>query len=122
MDTRPDRRLDAGEMGAETDDQRLDADELDAGELDASDGLSAFRSRFHFPRAGNGSEAVYLVGHSLGLQPIAAREYVERELDDWRSLGVEGHFKGENPWMPYHEALADPLARLAGALPGKSSP
>ena len=98
MDTRPD--------------QRMDADELDAG-----DGLSAFRSRFHFPMAGNGEEAVYLVGHSLGLQPIAVRDYVDRELDDWRNLGVEGHFKGENPWMPYHEALANPLARLAGALP-----
>ena len=119
MDTRPDRRLDAGEMGAEADDQRLDAVELDAVELDARDGLSAFRSRFHFPQAENGSEAVYLVGHSLGLQPVTAREYVERELDDWRSLGVEGHFKGENPWMPYHEVLADPLARLAGALPGE---
>ena len=88
-------------------------------ELDARDDLSAFRPRFHFPGTENGAETVYLVGHSLGLQPKSARDYVDRELDDWRRLGVEGHFEGENPWMPYHEALAGPLARLAGALPGE---
>ena len=97
----------------------MNATETDAAELDAADELSAFRSRFHFPRTENGGDAVYLVGHSLGLQPITARDYVDRELEDWRRLGVEGHFEGENPWMPYHEALTDPLARLAGALPGE---
>jgi len=90
---------------------------MDAAAKDAGDELSVFRSRFHFPRTENGGDAVYLVGHSLGLQPVAAPDYVERELEDWRSLGVEGHFEGENPWMSYHEALTDPLARLAGALP-----
>ncbi len=97
----------------------MNASETDAAELDAADELSAFRSRFHFPRTETGGDAVYLVGHSLGLQPVAARDYVDRELEDWRRLGVEGHFEGENPWMAYHEALTDPLARLAGALPGE---
>ena len=97
----------------------VNATETDAAELDAADELSAFRSRFHFPRTENGGDEVYLVGHSLGLQPVAARDYVDRELEDWRRLGVEGHFEGENPWMSYHEALTDPLARLAGALPGE---
>ena len=32
-------------------------------------------------------------------------------------LGVEGHFHAQNPWMPYHEMLAAPTARLVGALP-----
>ena len=100
-------------MHAVTDPRRSPA------ELDARDELSAFRSRFHVPRTESGAETVYLVGHSLGLQPKSARDYVDRELDDWRRLGVEGHFEGENPWMPYHEALAGPLARLAGALPGE---
>lgn len=92
---------------------------VSAAELDAQDDLSAFRSRFHFPRASNGADTVYLVGHSLGLQTVAARDYVDRELEDWRRLGVEGHFEGDNPWMPYHEACTGPLARLAGALPGE---
>lgn len=124
MDTQTDPRTDADEMDAHRD-RRMDADEIyagqrmDADEMDAGDGLAAFRSRFHIPRNGNGAEAVYLVGHSLGLQPTAARDCVERELDDWQNLAVEGHFKGENPWMPYHEALADSLVRLAGARSGE---
>ena len=92
---------------------------MNAAELDTRDDLSPFRSRFHVPRTENGADTVYLVGHSLGLQPKSVRDYVDRELEDWRRLGVEGHFEGDNPWMPYHEALAGPLARLAGALPGE---
>ena len=92
---------------------------MNAAEMDTRDELSPFRSRFHVPRTENGADTVYLVGHSLGLQPKSARDYVDRELEDWRRLGVEGHFEGDNPWMPYHEVLAGPLARLAGALPGE---
>ncbi len=97
-------------------DDRLDFS-MSASDMDAGDELSPIRSRFHFPRTEKGADSVYLVGHSLGLQPKAARDYVDRELEAWRRLGVEGHFEGDNPWMPYHEALAEPLARLAGALP-----
>ncbi len=100
------------------DDAALDL-RMNAAEMDTRDELSPFRSRFHVPRTENGADTVYLVGHSLGLQPKSARDYVDRELEDWRRLGVEGHFEGDNPWMPYHEALAEPLARLAGALPGE---
>jgi kynureninase len=60
---------------------------------------------------------VYLCGHSLGLQPTAARALVEQELDDWARLGVEGHFHGKTPWYSYHETLRDAGARLVGALP-----
>lgn len=107
MDARPDYRMSGPDY------------RMSAALLDARDELADFRSRFHFPRAENGADAVYLVGHSLGLQPVAARDYVDRELEDWRRLGVEGHFEGDNPWMPYHEAFTGPLARLAGALPGE---
>ncbi|MCY3773423.1 MAG: kynureninase [Gemmatimonadetes bacterium] len=99
-------------------DDRLDF-RMSAADMDAGDELSSFRPRFHFPRTEYGADTVYLVGHSLGLQPKAARDYVDRELEAWRRLGVEGHFEGDNPWMPYHEALTEPLARLAGALPGE---
>ena len=99
-------------------DDRLDF-RMSAADMDGGDELSSFRPRFHFPRTEYGADTVYLVGHSLGLQPKAARDYVDRELEAWRRLGVEGHFEGDNPWMPYHEALTEPLARLAGALPGE---
>jgi kynureninase len=83
----------------------------------ARDPLLAFRERFHIPKMANGSDCIYLCGHSLGLQPKSAREYVEQELEDWARLGVEAHFQARNPWMPYHEILSAPISRLVGALP-----
>ena len=63
---------------------------------------------------------LYFAGHSLGLQPRKARDYVLQELDDWARLGVEGHFAAHNPWVPYHELLTASTARLVGALPARS--
>jgi kynureninase len=62
---------------------------------------------------------VYLSGHSLGLQPKAAAQFVEEELADWRRLGVLGHHAAGRPWIDYHEALSAPLAELVGAAPGE---
>jgi len=87
--------------------------------MSARDPLAEYRDRFHIPPAPGGGDSVYLCGHSLGLQPKSVRSYVEQELQDWESLGVEGHFHGRNPWMPYHEILAESTARLVGALPGE---
>jgi kynureninase len=86
-------------------------------EMTSRDPLAHYRDRFHIPKAPDGADCVYLCGHSLGLQPKTARAYIERELNDWAKLGVEGHFHAQNPWMPYHELLAAPNARLVGALP-----
>ena len=59
----------------------------------------------------------YLAGNSLGLQPLAARDAVNDELDEWARLGIDGFFTGRRPWLTYHERLQEPLTRLAGALP-----
>jgi kynureninase len=56
-----------------------------------------------------------MCGNSLGLQPKDVRDYIEQELNDWEALGVEGHFQAKNPWMPYHEFLTEPIARIVGA-------
>jgi kynureninase len=85
-----------------------------AAELDARDPLAAMRDRFHVPPHGE-AECVYLCGNSLGLQPKTAARYLEEELEDWRRLAVEGHFRGRRPWKDYHERFAAPLAALAGA-------
>jgi kynureninase len=82
----------------------------------ARDPLADYRNRFHIPKAPDGADSVYLCGHSLGLQPKTVRSYVERELEDWARLGVEGHFHAQNPWMPYHELLTSSTARLVGGL------
>src|ERR1700678_2092855 len=87
--------------------------------MTAADPLAAYRDRFHIPKTSAGSDCVYLCGHSLGLQPKSARAYIEQELQDWERLGVEGHFHAKSPWMPYHEILAAPTARVVGALPNE---
>ena len=84
--------------------------------LDAADPLHGFRSRFHIPRH-DGHEQAYFCGNSLGLQPTGVRAALMQELDDWAALGVEAHFHGKHPWMPYHETVRDGLARVVGARP-----
>ena len=85
--------------------------------LDRDDPLGRFRDEFHIPKSDNGDEEIYFVGNSLGLLPKRTPKYVEEELEKWRRLAVKAHFTGENPWMPYHELLAEPMARLVGATP-----
>jgi kynureninase len=83
--------------------------------MDERDPQREFRSRFLFPKSADGSDCIYLCGHSLGLQPRTAAAYVEQELKDWAELGVEGHFRARNPWMPYHRLLTEQTAELVGA-------
>ena len=90
-----------------------------AQDLDHQDSLSSFRSKFHIPRTSDGKDSIYLCGNSLGLMPISTRDYINQELDDWKNLGVEGHFHAKHPWMPYHEFLSEKMARIVGALPSE---
>ncbi|OWY18936.1 kynureninase [Sphingobacteriales bacterium UPWRP_1] len=85
--------------------------------LDAADELKAFRSLFFIPTDDKGKEVIYLCGNSLGLQPKTTAQYVQQELDDWKTLGVEGHFHARHAWYGYHHFLTDAMARLVGALP-----
>ena len=86
--------------------------------LDGRDPLQGFRDRFLIPRH-DGDEQAYFCGNSLGLQPRAVRDALLQELDDWAALGVEAHFRGRHPWMPYHAELRDGLAMLVGAQPSE---
>src|SRR5947209_3108179 len=95
----------------------MDVSEDYARQLDTTDPLAQFRDEFLIPPAPDGKPSVYLCGHSLGLQPRTARDFVNQELDDWAKLGVEGHFRGDSPWYGYHELLRDGGARLVGAEP-----
>jgi kynureninase len=84
-------------------------------ELDNQDELSKFRSRFHFPETTDGALPIYFTGNSLGLMPKKAREYVDQELEDWARFAVDGHMHARHPWLPYHELLTEPMARVVGA-------
>lgn len=85
--------------------------------MDASDPLAQFRQKFFIPPAKDGTESIYLCGHSLGLQPKSAESYVQQVLQDWAQLGVAGHFQAKNPWTAYQRLLTERIATLAGAEP-----
>ena len=82
--------------------------------LDEDDKLKHFREKFHFPYYVD--DIIYLNGNSLGLQPKDTEKYVLKELKDWKKYGVEGHFESETPWLPYHEFLSKPIAKIVGAM------
>ena len=83
--------------------------------LDQTDPLRNWRAHFAMPVGKDGSEVVYLSGHSLGLAPRTARAHVLAELEDWERLGVRGHEYGRRAWIGYAERLSEPLSLLAGA-------
>ncbi len=97
----------------------FDASGGGAARLDAADSLRSYRELFAIPRAANdpAKASVYLSGNSLGLMPKATPAAVQTELEDWARLGVDAHLQGRYPWLPYHEFVRDPLARLVGAIP-----
>ncbi len=86
--------------------------------LDEADPLSYLRDEFLFPEI-NGKTALYFTGNSLGLQPIKTGEYINEELESWKQLGVEGHFKGKRPWFHYHKFSKETLSKITGAKPGE---
>ena len=88
--------------------------------LDAQDDLSTYRDEFIFPKI-NGKKVIYFTGNSLGLQPKRTKSFVDEVMKDWAELAVEGHFYAEKPWWDYHERLAEPLAKVVGALPEQIS-
>ena len=81
---------------------------------DKNDTLAKFRDEFLLPQK-NGTDAIYMCGNSLGLQPKSVKDILEQELEDWHNLGVEGHVHAKRPWVRYEEFLTKPLAKLAGA-------
>lgn len=91
-----------------------------AKELDAQDPLAAFRNKFMIPAYGDGDQ-IYFLGNSLGLQPKALPDYLNRVLTQWQEHGVEAFFKTETPWLQYHNTLAPMMAELVGAKPTEIS-
>ena len=84
---------------------------------DQEDPLGGYQAKFFLPTglARDGKTVTYFVGNSLGLQPRAASDYIEDELDRWSRFGIEGYFLGEDTWMRYAEQLSPTLAKLVGA-------
>ena len=88
-----------------------------ARQMDQKDPLKGFRKQFRIPVSVDGTEEIYFLGNSLGLQPVRTASAIQEILEDWANWGVEGFFNGQRPWLQFHDRLAQPLARLVGALP-----
>jgi kynureninase len=96
----------------------LDAQEAGALALDGADHEGSARERFVLPKddtASGYAELAYLAGDSLGPQPVEAARDVQRELETWASIAVEGHWTGDGSWGDYHLRLRAPMARVVGA-------
>lgn len=89
-----------------------------ARQQDRTDPLKSFRSKFHLPVI-NGEQAIYFTGNSLGLLPRSAKKYIDEELEDWKTLGVEGHLHSRRPWLYYHKFTKKALAGIVGAKPSE---
>jgi kynureninase len=87
-----------------------------ARDLDEKNELKHFRNHFVIPSHGD-RDAIYLLGNSLGLQPRRTREYIHKILDQWSQFGVEGFFKGDDPWLACHQRLLPTLSQLVGCFP-----
>lgn len=106
---------------------KFENSEAFANSLDEADPLKHYRDKFCFPSKSSledgkhnpnaDDKVIYFAGNSLGLQPKTAKEYINRELEDWAAYGVEGHWQARSPWLPYHEQLTEMAARLVGAKP-----
>jgi kynureninase len=75
---------------------------------DATDPLAEVRDRFDVP-------GTYMDGNSLGPLSDAADEALDRVVEQWRELAVEGWTEAEPDWFHYGERLGGKVAPLVGA-------
>jgi kynureninase len=92
----------------------FDASQSAARMRDAESSLTGLRERFTVPE-----ETVYMDGNSLGVHGQDARAALQRALDQWRDLGIEGWTAADPPWFDYGERLGDRLADVVGAKPAE---
>jgi kynureninase len=63
------------------------------------------------------ADTTYLISHSLGPMPAAARERLSEYADTWATRGVRAWAEG---WWEMPMTVGDQIARLIGAPPGST--
>ncbi len=79
-------------------------------ELDKNDPLSEYRERFYIPE-----DTVYLNGNSLGLLSKRAEDSLEKVVEEWKELAIQGWMEGETPWFFMAERLGEMISDMVGA-------
>ncbi|XP_006921107.1 kynureninase [Pteropus alecto] len=101
-------------------------DERVALHLDEEDKLRHFREHFYIPKmqdlptvdlslVNKDENAIYFLGHSLGLQPKMVKTYLEEELDKWAKMGGYGIDVGKRPWIIGDETITGLMTDIVGA-------
>ena len=86
-----------------------------ASELDAEDALAPFRNLF--VHATEESDLIYLDGNSLGRQPAAVGEVLERVVHgEWATRLIRGWNEG---WLDISGSVGDLIGALINAQPGE---
>ena len=80
--------------------------------LDAADPLARFRAEFHLPPG-----QIYLDGNSLGLLSHRAEATLQRTVEQWRNLGINGWTDAAPPWLVLAGTAAEKLGPFLGAAP-----
>lgn len=81
---------------------------------DEDDVLRAIRQEFLIPENEAGKQLIYLCGNSLGLQPKNTSSYINKQLQTWQNLAVEGWFEGKISWIKYGREVARLLMDVVG--------
>ncbi|KOP71662.1 kynureninase [Cytobacillus solani] len=83
-----------------------------AQKLDSEDELKQYRNEFYLQTG-----TIYFDGNSLGLLSRRAEQALHNVLESWKTYGIDGWLKGENPWFYLPEKLGEMTAPLIGAKP-----
>lgn len=81
-----------------------------ARKMDSEDPLAEFRDRFY--RIEN---QIYMDGNSLGLMSKDAEKSLNRVINEWKTLGINGWSQAEVPWFYFSKELSKLMAPLVGA-------
>lgn len=91
-------------------DNKFEISEDFAKKLDAEDTLAQFRERFYIPK-----DTIYVDGNSLGLLSKDSEISLQRVINEWKTLAINGWFIAERPWYYFSEDLGKMIAPLVGA-------
>lgn len=82
--------------------------------LDEHDPLARMAERYYVPAG-----VIYMDGNSLGLLSRDAEVAVQRVMNEWKDLAINGWTGAERPWFWYGEYLGELLTPLLGAEQGE---
>lgn len=60
---------------------------------------------------------MYLCAGSLGCQPKGAKDEINKDLENWAKVGINGQLQGEMAWIKAEDSISDQMAEIVGAIP-----